>query len=79
MTTCSSGSSGEYMTQVGVEVQQCVDVGGGGDADHFLAGQFGGVAAVLVGAVHPTSDQFEFGMAKNALDRGAADAAGRPE
>ena len=36
------------------------------------------VDAVLVGAVHPASDQLELRVIQHALDRGLADASGRP-
>ena len=63
---------------VGVDGEQRLDVGGGGDADRVAADQRADVDAVLVGRVHPAPDQLEVGVIEHALDGGPAHPARRP-
>jgi hypothetical protein len=55
-----------------------VDVVGRGDADGVDARELTGVAAFLVGAVHPHPDQLEVGPPLDGGDGDRADAAGAP-
>src|SRR6185295_7717321 len=63
---------------VRVEGEERVDVAGRGDTEWGNAGELAGIAAVLGATVDPASDELELRMVDDALDRGAADAAGGP-
>jgi len=63
---------------VGVEREQRVDVVGRLDAAGRQPAQLAGVAADLVGAVHPKADQLEVGAIDDRPEGKLADVAGAP-
>ena len=75
---CRIGEDRAVEDAVRVEREQRVDVARRGDAERCDPGQLARIATVLGATVDPASDQLELGVIDDALDRGAADAAGGP-
>src|ERR1700739_3928213 len=63
---------------VGVEVQDRVDAGGGGDTERGNSDDLTYVYAILGLAVYPASGQLELRGTQHALDGGLADTTGCP-